>query len=137
MLADAGSDQKSTLGPSVPVGLAIPAIGVQCALVPTAQGLEHALDGPAAWRSDSPAPGEPGLSVLAGHIDRLRLLRPGDELVIRRADGSEVRFTVTQVGLYPEGAFPAESAGAPRDHAELALITHGSYSGNLVVFARG
>jgi sortase (surface protein transpeptidase) len=146
VLADAGKEQ--VLGPSAPVGLEIPAVGVRTEVVPIGSRPERALDVPAAgadepvaWDRRSPAPGEPGSAVMAGHagaaFSRLRLLRPGDEIVVRRADGVLVRFVVTGVGLHPRKAFPNERVHGPRDHPALTLVTRGgSYGSNLVVYAR-
>jgi hypothetical protein len=153
VLADARKEKA--LGPSAPVGLEIAAIGVRTGVVPIVSRPERALDVPAAgadapvsWDRRSPAPGEAGSSVMVGHVDaafsRLRLLRPGDEILVHRADGSLVRFVVTGVGLYPRKAFPNERVYGPRDHPELTLVTCGgtfdrnrrSYGSNLVVYAR-
>ena len=175
MLADAAKDQ--TLGPSAPVGLEIPAIGLRADVVPIGSRPERALDEPAGvpvgdadalvgsadapagvpaggadapvgWDRRSPAPGELGSSVMVGEVEAafagLRLLRPGDEILVRRADGSLVRFVVTGIGLYPRKAFPNERVYGPRDHPELTLVTRGgtidrnrrSYGSNLIVYAR-
>ena len=159
MLADARKEKAP--GSSAPVGLEIPAIGVRADVVPIVSRPERALDVPAAsadapvaWDRRSPAPGEAGSSVIVGHVDaaadgpaafsRLRLLRPGDEIVVHRADGVLIRFVVTGVGLYPRKAFPNERVYGPRDHPELTLVTCGgtfdrnrrSYGSNLLVYAR-
>jgi hypothetical protein len=116
----AGAGGRPVLGPSVPVGLDISSIGVRTAV--TAIGLRPdrtfdapapRSDAPAGWFRRTPTPGEPGASVIVGPADaddgpavfhRLRLLRPGDEIVVRRADGGDVGFTVTAVGRYPRAA---------------------------------
>jgi sortase (surface protein transpeptidase) len=159
VLADARKEKA--LGLSVPVGLEIPAIEVRADVVPIGSRPERALDVPAAsvdapvaWDRRSPAPGEAGSSVIVGPVDtaadgpavfsRLRLLRPGDEILVHRADGVLVRFVVTGVGLYPRKAFPNERVYGRRDHPELTLMTCGgafdlhrrSYGSNLVVYAR-
>ncbi|MCU7729195.1 sortase [Actinoplanes sp. KI2] len=153
MLADARKEKA--LGPSVPVGLEIPAIGVRTDVVPIGSRPERALDVPAAsadapvgWDRRTPAPGEAGSSVIVGQADavadgpaafaRLRLLRPGDEILVDRADGVRVRFVVTGVGLYPRKAFPNERVYGHRDHPELTLVTRGGTidNTNLVVYAR-
>jgi len=150
--------EEQILGPSEPTDLQIPAIGVSTGIVPIALRPVRSLDippasgkAPAAWYSRSPTPGEAGSSVIVGHVDakrdgpavfhQLRLLRPGDRAVVRRADGSVVRFAVTGVALYPKGAVPESQSG---DHAALTLITcggqfdrdRGAYPGTLVVLAR-
>jgi sortase (surface protein transpeptidase) len=153
VLADTGNEKA--LGPSAPVGLEIPAIGLRTDVVPIGSRPERALDGPAAggdapvaWDRGSPAPGEAGSSVMAGHVDaafsQLRLLRPGDQILVHRADGALVRFVVTGVGRYPRKAFPNERVYGPHDHPELTLVTGGgavdrnrrSDGSNLIVYAR-
>jgi hypothetical protein len=122
-----------------PVALTIPAIGVRTPLERLGRTPRGTLQVPASttvagWYTGSPRPGEIGSSIIAGHIDstlgpgvffRLRLLRPGDLVYVRRADGSLAVFRV-----YAE-------------HIELHLITcggvfdaaTGSYLSNVVVYA--
>jgi sortase (surface protein transpeptidase) len=146
----AGPAPARELGRSVPVGLEIPAIGVRTDVVPIGLRPDRALEAPApaaGWFHQSPAPGEPGAAVIAGPADsddgpavfhQLRLLRPGDEILVRRGDGLTVCFAVTAVGLYPRDAFPGDLVHGPREHPELTLVTRSSaYAANVVVFARG
>lgn len=93
------------------------------AVVLAEAGGEAMAFGPA-HLTQTPAPGEPGVSVIAAHRDThfrfLQHLTAGDEIWVERADGARVRFTVTgtdivrhdRSGIEPEG-------GAPR----LALVT--------------
>ena len=154
-------DRLRTIGGNVPVRLEIPAIDVRADVVPVGARPERALESPApsgnapvAWYRESPAPGETGSAVIVGHVEaahdgppafsRLRLLRPGDEILVGRADGVSVRFVVTGVALYPTKAFPNERVYGPREHPELTLVTYGggfdrnrlSYTTNLIVYAR-
>ena len=71
----------------------------------------------AGWYTGSPRPGEPGGAVIAGHVDsvqgrgvffRLRLLKPGEQVYVRRADGTLAVFTITSVRLLPEDRLPDE-----------------------------
>lgn len=148
------------LGPSVPVRLDIPAIGVSTPLM--ALGLNP--DGtiavpplgrraPAGWYRYLVTPGEVGPAVILGHVDsardgpavfyRLQELRPGDAVTVRRLDGSTAAFTVRQVAQYPKLAFPAEKVYGAVDHPALRLVTcggsfdpiHRQYRGNVVVYA--
>ncbi len=106
----------------------------------------------AGWFTGSPAPGATGPAVIAGHVDsrqgpavffRLAELEPGDEVLVDRADGTTVRFTVTSVDRYPKDEFPTEQVYGPTPRAELRLITCGgefdpderSYRDNVVVSA--
>jgi hypothetical protein len=105
-----------------------------------------------AWWPGSPRPGEAGPAVIVGHLDTrtgpavfggLSMLRPGDEVSVRRADGSTALFAVTKVALYRKDRFPTAAVYGPTRDAELRLITCGgtydrgtdSYVGNVVAFA--
>jgi sortase (surface protein transpeptidase) len=150
----AGVRDFRVLGPSMPARLEIPAIGVSTVVVPIDVRPDGTLDvpppigdAPAAWYRGSPTPGERGPSLIAGHAEaadgapavfyRLRLLRPGDRIVVRRADHGEARFAVAGVGIYPTVALPADhSYGAP-DQPTLTLVTvGGTQDRSLMVSAR-
>jgi hypothetical protein len=143
---------------SPPVRLAIPAIGVATPLVRLGLeadgGMQVPADfGRAGWFTEGPAPGQVGPSVIAGHVDsrsgpavfyRLRELRPGQAILVERADGSRLRFVVEQARSYSKEGFPTAAVFGPVPEAALRLITcagdfdraRGSYRDNLVVFAR-
>ncbi len=106
----------------------------------------------AGWYAGGPSPGDAGPAVIVGHLDgdrgpavfwRLGQLRPGDAIVIRRADSSAVRFLVAAVSRYKRSAFPSDRVYGATGVPELRLITCGGlfnpitrqYSDNLVVFA--
>jgi len=140
-----------------PVELTIPAIGVHTVLEELGRTPQGALQVPdsttiAGWYTGSPRPGEIGSSIIAGHIDstsgpgvffRLRLLRPGELIYVRRADTALVVFRVTAEHMYPKNGFPTERVYGPVPDAELRLITCGgvfdsttlSYLQNVVVYA--
>jgi hypothetical protein len=143
---------------SPPVRLAIPAIGVATPLVRLGLEAHGAMQVPAdfgraGWFTEGPAPGQVGPSVIAGHVDsrsgpavfyRLRELRPGQAILVERADGSRLRFVVEQARSYSKAGFPTAAVFGPVPSAALRLITcagdfdrtRGSYRDNLVVFAR-
>src|ERR1017187_8736200 len=106
----------------------------------------------AGWYAGSPRPGAIGSSVIGGHIDsyqgpgvffRLRLLHPGNQIYVRRADGTVAVFRVYAVQQYLKARFPTESVYGPTPDAELRLITCGGtfdpatghYLSNVVVYA--
>jgi hypothetical protein len=142
---------------ALPRSLIIPAIGVRTRLIRLGRTAAGALQVPATtavagWYTGSPRPGAIGSAVIAGHVDsyrgpgiffRLRLLRPGDRIYVRRADGSLAGFRVTAVRLYPKSHFPAGAVYGPAPQPELDLITcggvfdhaAGSYLSNVVVYA--
>jgi Sortase domain len=143
---------------SKPVRLEIPAIGVSTSLLRLGLEPDGAMEVPgdfgrAGWFAEGPAPGQVGPSVIAGHVDsrtgpavfyRLRDLRPGDPVLVERADGSRLRFLVERARGFPKTTFPTQDVFGPVPAAELRLITcggefdraRGSYRDNLVVFAR-
>jgi sortase (surface protein transpeptidase) len=147
----------SPMPASVPVGLAIPALGITSAVI----GLGLKDDGsmevppgayPAGWYDQSPTPGELGPAILAAHVDwggkpgvfhAIRDLQPGDEVSVARQDGSIASFRVDRVDEYAKAAFPTEAVYGDLDHAGLRLITcggdfdddSGNYEDNVVVFA--
>jgi hypothetical protein len=140
-----------------PEALTIPFIGVHTALEKldrTPQGMLQVPDSTtiAGWYIGSPRPGEIGSAIIAGHIDstsgpgvffRLRLLRQGDLVYVRRVGGTLVVFRVTAEHMYPKDDFPTEQVYGPVPDAELRLITcggvfdpaTGSYLSNVVVYA--
>ncbi len=142
---------------ALPVSLVIPAIGVRTGLVRLGLTASGTLQVPpttsvAGWYTGSPRPGATGAAVIAGHIDsylgpgvffRLRLLRAGDLVYVRRADGSIAVFRVTAVRTYAKTRFPTSQVYGPVPDAQLRLITCGGtfdvatghYLSNVVVFA--
>jgi sortase (surface protein transpeptidase) len=142
---------------AVPVSLAIPAIGVETPLIRLGLTAAGALQVPtstrvAGWYTGSPRPGQTGAAVIAGHVDsragpgvffRLRLLRPGELVYVRRADGSLAVFRVSTVRDYAKSQFPTAAVYGPVPDAQLRLITCGGtfdratghYLGNVIVSA--
>jgi len=152
--------RSAPLGPSTPVHLEIPAIGVSTPVMAVGLNTDGTIvvppllpDAPAGWYRYLPTPGEVGPAVIVGHVDtardgpavffRLRELRVGDAITVRRLDGSVVTFMVGSVTQYPKNAFPAENVYGPLNYPALRLITcggsfdqvHRQYRGNVVVYA--
>ena len=140
-----------------PAFLVIPAIGVRTRLVRLGRTPQGTLQVPtstsvAGWYTASPRPGEIGSAIIAGHIDslagpgvffRLRLLRPGDLVYVRQADGSLAVFRVYAEHMYAKARFPTQQVYGPVPDAELHLITCGGvfdsatghYLSNVVVYS--
>ena len=140
-----------------PTGLVIPTIGVRTSLVRLGITTSGALQVPAStsvagWYTGSARPGAIGSAVIAGHIDslsgpgvffRLRLLRPGNRVYVRRANGSLAVFEVTAVHTYLKTRFPTVAVYGPEPNAQLRLITCGGtfdyatghYLSNVIVYA--
>ena len=149
-----------SLSRSVPVSVAIPAIGVNSRLLHLGVGADGTIAVPsldteaneAAWFKDSATPGQVGASVIEGHLDslqgpavffRLGALRPGDTVDVSLADGVTAVFRITGVRQYRKTNFPAKAIYGATDYAALRLITCGGtfdyatghYLSSTVVFA--
>jgi sortase (surface protein transpeptidase) len=141
----------------VPVGVEIPRIGVVSSLDRLGRAPDGTVQEPsrwavAGWYAPGTRPGDPGSAVILGHVDskggpavffRLRELRRGDAVTIRRADGSSVRFVVQRTEQYPKDRFPTDEVYYPTLTPALRLVTCGGdfdatigrYRSNLIVFA--
>jgi sortase (surface protein transpeptidase) len=150
---------QATEGTAVarPVSIAIPVIGVQSHLIHlglTSAGIMQvpSTTSVAGWYTGSPRPGATGAAVIVGHIDsvsgpgifyRLRLMKPGELIYVRRANHSLAVFRVTAVHQYLKAAFPTSAVYGAVPDAQLRLITCGGafddatghYLSNTIVFA--
>ena len=140
-----------------PVSLTIPLIGVKTNLITLGLAQGGGMQVPssttvAGWYTGSPRPGSIGSAIIVGHIDsvsrpgvfyRLRELRRGDDVFVKRADGTTAEFRVTAVQTYLKDRFPTGQVYGPTPDAELRLITCGGafdpatghYLSNIVVYA--
>jgi sortase (surface protein transpeptidase) len=141
----------------VPVRVEIPRIGVASALDRLGRAPDGTVQEPtrwavAGWYTPGTRPGDPGSAVILGHVDskrgpavffRLRELRRGDMVTIRRADGSSVRFVVERTEQYLKDRFPTDEVYYPTLIPALRLVTCsgefnatvGRYRSNVIVFA--
>jgi len=141
----------------VPTRLEIPKIGVASSLTRLGRARDGTIQVPKQWGVPGwyelgPRPGDPGSAVILGHVDstrgpavfyRLRELRPGDEIVVRRADGSSARFVVERTAQYDKQRFPTDDVYYPTLAAGLRLVTCGGqfdagaghYRSNVIAFA--
>lgn len=144
--------------PSPPVRVEIPSIGVSSRLVRLGLNADGTMEVPrdyglAGWFTGGAKPGQDGPAVVSGHVDsrtgpavfyRLRELRPGDAVRVRRADGVWLAFEVTGTARYAKAAFPTDAVFGPVTGPVLRLITcggdfdraSGHYLDNVVVTAR-
>ena len=142
---------------AAPVRLRIPTIGVESALVELGRAEDLTVEVPsdpasAGWYAEGVRPGEPGPAVMLGHVDsrsgpavffHLGELRPGDPVLVDRADGSVAAFSVTRSERYPKTAFPSDQVYVPTLSPQLRLITCGGvfdrrtgyHLDNVIVFA--
>jgi hypothetical protein len=152
------ADQAAVRSGRPPVRIELPSIGVQAAIVPvrvdpdsSSMQIPTDVDLVGWYRFSSP-PGQPGSSVLVGHVDsaaqgpgaffRLRELDVGSPVLVRLRGGVIRSFRVEARRSYPKEGLPAlvfRRVGPPG----LALITCGGafdfttrhYADNVVVFA--
>jgi hypothetical protein len=140
-----------------PVSLTVPLIGVKTNLITLGLAAGGAMQVPststvAGWFTGSPRPGAVGSSIIVGHVDsksgpgiffRLPELKNGDDVYVKRSDGTTAEFRVTEVQEYPKDHFPTETVFGPTPDAELRLITCGGtfdsvtghYLSNIIVYA--
>jgi LPXTG-site transpeptidase (sortase) family protein len=146
------------LGRSVPVGLQIPAIGVDTPVMRLGLAADGTVQVPpiaahdqAGWYRYSPTPGQIGPAVVLGHVTvgrygdgvfrHLARLRRGDRIVARLANGTAAVFTVDKVRTVAKSQFPTDAVYGNADRPVLRLVTCGGprtgdgYLDNVIVFA--
>ena len=148
----------SAVGRSVPVGLRIPAIGVDTPVLRLGLAADGTVQVPpvqahdrAGWYRHSPTPGQRGPSVILGHVTvgaygdgvfrHLKDLRRGERIEVRLENGTDAVFAVTDVRTVAKADFPTKEVYGDVDRPELRLITCGGartgdgYRDNVIVFA--
>jgi LPXTG-site transpeptidase (sortase) family protein len=146
------------LARSVPVGLRIPAIGVDTRVMRLGLAADGSVQVPpvekhdrAGWYEHSPTPGQTGPSVILAHVTvgqygdgvfrHLDRLRRGDRITARLENATTAEFAVTDVRTVDKAAFPTQEVYGNVDGPELRLITCGGprtgdgYRDNVIVFA--
>lgn len=145
--------------PQPPVSIRIPVIRVDAPLMQVGLTKHRALQVPplshagvAGWYRNSVDPGDPGTSVIVGHVDsfsgpavfyNVSVLKPGETIQVRRRDGRTAVFSVDKIASYRKDAFPSRLVYRATRYPSLRLITcggpfdaaHGGYQDNTVVFA--
>lgn len=159
-VSEARAAQAVPLRPSPPTRLRIPALGIDTRVNPIGLNADGTLAVPqpgphlnqAAWFKNSPTPGQPGPSIIEGHVDsvegesvfwRLGEIRPGNRITVDRSDGSRLVFTVYAVRDFPKSRFPTMAVyGGNLSQSTLRLITCSDFdpaihhhTGNEVVYA--
>ena len=140
-----------------PRRIRIPAIGVSAPVIPLGLNKDRTIQvpkdfGETGWYRPGPEPGEQGPAVIVGHVDsktgpavfyRLRELKRGNRILIRRADGTTVRFRVNGLERWPKAEFPTRRVYGRTRGPVLRLVTcsgafnssSGHYVDNTIVFA--
>ncbi|MFF8777895.1 class F sortase [Streptomyces sp. NPDC015140] len=153
-----GAKSARPLERSVPVGLRIPAAGVDTPVMRLGLAADGTVQVPpvtdddrAGWYRHSPTPGQVGPSVLLGHVTvgthgdgvfrHLARLHRGDRIETRLENGAAAEFTVTAVRTVRKAEFPTDDVYGDVKRPELRLITCGGprvgeeYRDNVIVFA--
>jgi hypothetical protein len=156
VLGNGPAGPLSTAGrPGVPTSMAIPALHVDAPIEPVAAGaagIAVPAIGRAGWFDAGPRPGEPGRSVIIGHIDGATVpgvfqhvpeIAKGSEIVVRDADGGAHEYSVVGKLQVAKTSFPASEVYGPSRNPVLVLVTCGGvyepgvgYSDNVIVYAR-
>lgn len=141
----------------VPLLVHIPDIGVEADVIDLGLNPDRSLEVPqnyeeTGWYTGASLPGEPGPSVIAGHVDsrtgpavfyELDQLEVGDVVFVDRSDGLTARYRVTRLTNVEKEEFPTSDVYGSTEDPTLRLITCGgsfdydarSYTGNVVVYA--
>jgi hypothetical protein len=141
--------------PAEPIRLSIPALDVHAEVQnvsSTATGLEVPQVGRAGWFDEGPRPGEPGRSVMIGHLDSqtgpglfalLPGVKPGTDVTVSDAAHTVHRYRVVGKAQVPKATFPSAAVYGPASRPVLVLITCGGpytpgvgYRDNVIVYAR-
>ena len=139
-----------------PVRIDIPALGIAVSVVPVSVQEDGQLQIPdetqVGWYELGASPGEPGATVLAGHVNwhridgpfvRLRQLDPGALVTLTLADGTTRTYEVVERQQYGKLMLPTERIWTHTGPETLVLITCGGsfnpqirhYRDNIVVYA--
>lgn len=157
VVEEAKSVVSAEIGYSLPIKLSVPAVGIEAEFeAPVGIDAEGEMEVPknydtVAWYKHGPTPGELGPTVIVGHVDSekgpevfqpLKDVKEGDEIKVKREDGTTMVFRVYDVAYHSRKKFPVGKIFGDVDQPEIRLITCGgffdyfkrSYSHNLVVY---
>lgn len=147
------------LAKSEPLQVRVPSVGIDAKVETVGRKDDGTMETPpldqsiAGWYKLGPTPGELGPSIIVGHVDtyegpaifyRLKDIKPKEIIEVSRADGSLVKFEVTELQQFEQNNFPTDKVYGNIDHAGIRLITCGGvfnkdtqrYSHNTVVFGK-
>ena len=156
ILGRVGPGEIAPRGGPPPVEVAIPQVGISTRVGPVG-AFQGRIQLPpvtqAGWYEDGPRPGEPGRTVIIGHLDtpngpavfaNLPAASRRDAVVVIDGAGRHHRYRVVNAISITKRHFPTAQVFAPTAVSTLALITcggrfdrrSGHYDQNMVVFAR-
>ena len=142
--------------PTPPTRLSIGVIGVDVGIRAVGVQPDGQLEIPdeteVGWYGLGSAPGAPGTTVFAAHVNwhgrpgpflRLSELEPGAEVIVTSADGTSRTYSVTERAQYPKASLPTERVWNRSGPETLVLITCGGdfdatqrrFRDNVVVYA--
>lgn len=126
------------VGPTLPVRLEIPKIGIDTVIEHVGLTKDGALDVPkgpsnAAWFELSPRPGGVGSSVIDGHFgyknnrpavfDNLYKLKKGDKIYVQDSKGGMIAFVVREFRSYDRNESTSDVFNSSDGTSHLNLIT--------------
>lgn len=142
---------------AAPVSVSVPAVGISAPTIGLGLKPNGKLEVPedysdAGWRVGGPEPGERGAAMITAHVDSkagpaafysLRGVSPGDEIDVRRKDGTTVTFIARRSERVSKNAFPTQRVYGKTRLPTLRLVTcggsfneaSGHYRDNLIVYA--
>lgn len=135
-------------------------IGAHSSLIPTGLNPNGTVatpsvtnPGQASWYDQSPIPGNPGPTVILGHVNgggkpgvfaHLDAAHEGQTVDLTRSDGQVITYTVTRTQTVPKEQFPTKEVYSDTPGPELRLITcggdldvaHHNYLSQIIVYAK-
>lgn len=149
----------ATTTPITPVRITIPSIGVNAHVERVGKKDDGSMATPesfenAGWYSLGARPGQPGNTVIAGHVNNaltkagvfahLSSVKVGDYVTVADAAGKTLVYAVSETRQYATNEAPAASIFAQTGPSQLVLITcdgawdeaSRSYDKRLVIYAR-
>jgi sortase (surface protein transpeptidase) len=140
-----------------PVAVSVPSAGISAPTIALGLKSNGKIQVPkdfsqAGWREGGPEPGERGAAMITAHVDsrtgpgaflKLDEVSRGDEIKVRRKDGTSVTFVAERTEQVPKTNFPTEQVYADTRLPTLRLVTcggsfdsgSGHYRDNLIVYA--
>jgi len=140
-----------------PVAVAVPSAGISAPTIALGLKPSGKIEVPediadAGWRSGGPEPGERGAAFITAHVNgggapgafnRLNAVSRGDDIKVRRKDGTTVTFVAERTEQVSKDDFPTERVYGDTRLPTLRLVTcggsfnsgSGHYTDNLIVYA--
>jgi len=140
-----------------PIAVSVPSVGISAPVIPLGLQSNGEIEVPsdfsdAGWREAGPEPGERGAAMMTAHVDSrsgpaafytLKNVERGNEIRVRRKDGSTVVFSAQRVETVAKDSFPTRRVYGKTSLPTLRLVTCGGpfnsatrhYRDNIIVYA--